>query len=98
MVKVGVGKHHCVQAGGIERELRPVAFHIVAHPLAHAAFQQNPDALAGFQQITGAGDFLDCADESEQGHDASLFRQVFSLAYWGGNGLDTYHRPSVRGA
>ncbi|MCY1175466.1 hypothetical protein D9M73_157080 [compost metagenome] len=65
VVEMGMGDDHCVEAGRIEGESAAVLFLSVANALAHAAFEQNLDAIKSLQQIAGAGYFLDGADEGE---------------------------------
>ena len=71
VVEMGVGEHHGIEAVGVVGKGGTIAFLCLLVTLAHAAFEQHLGAVAGFDQVAGAGYLLGRTEKAEQGHISS---------------------------
>lgn len=79
MVHMGMGKHQCIDAGGIKlKGFIPQPVDGIA-TLVHAAIEQNPADAGHGHQMAGSGDLLSGTEKLNRSHDLSLLMSVHSV-------------------
>ena len=63
-----MGNHHGIEAQRIEGKRAAIALVLFTAPLAHAALEQHPRAIAAFDEVAGTGDLLDGTEKRQQSH------------------------------
>ena len=64
--------HDGMQALGVESERPAIIAFLLATALVHAAFEQNPYAVVGLNEVARAGHLLNGTEKTEQSHTAFL--------------------------